>query len=151
VQAVEHFTPLASLAGGLLIGLAAALLLLVNGRIAGVSGLLGGLLGLPASSAELANFLGKAAFIAGLVFGGALMSAYRPEWFAFGLERSHLALLGGGLLVGVGTQLSGGCTSGHGICGLGRLSKRSLVAVLTFMLTAALTVWVVQSALGGAL
>lgn len=137
------FTPLASTAGGLLIGLAAGLLLLFAGRVAGVSGILGG------------AFLGKGdrawrfAFLGGLIIGGAALYAFAPGVFSPSPASSKAALIGAGLLVGVGTQLGSGCTSGHGICGLPRLSIRSLVAVVTFIATGALTVLAVRL-LGGA-
>ncbi|MDX2055966.1 MAG: YeeE/YedE thiosulfate transporter family protein [Polyangiaceae bacterium] len=143
---MENFTPLTSLAGGLVIGLASALLLLLNGRIAGVSGIAGGLLRF-----KRHHMLWRALFVAGLVAGGVVWNAWAPQAFAFKLERSSWALIGAGLLVGFGTQLGDGCTSGHGICGLSRFSPRSLVAVLTFMGAAAITVFVVGRFFGGTL
>jgi len=143
---MEHFTPLTSLTGGILIGLAAAALLVLDGRIAGVSGIAGRLLG-----GRHAGSLWQALFLAGLVLGGFAYSLWVPEAFAFTLERSSGAILAAGLLVGFGTQLGDGCTSGHGICGLGRFSPRSLTAVLTFMLSAALTVFMVGRYFGGVL
>ncbi len=143
---MKHFTPLTSLAGGVLIGLAAAALLVLDGRIAGVSGIAGGLL-----RGRHAGALWRALFLTGLVLGGFLYSVCVPEAFAFTLARSRGALLAAGLLVGFGTQLGDGCTSGHGICGLGRFSPRSLTAVLTFMLSAAITVFIVSRYFGGVL
>lgn len=135
------FTPLASTVGGVLIGLSAGLLLLFTGRLAGISGILGG------------AFLGKGdrgwrlAFLGGLLTGGAALMAFAPGSFSLP-PSSKLAVVVAGVLVGVGTQLGSGCTSGHGICGLPRLSLRSLVAVLTFIATGALTVVLVRQ-LGG--
>ena len=136
------FTPWASLAGGLLVGAAAAMLILFNGRIAGISGIVGGLLR-PARG----DVGWRVAFIAGLA--GAPLA-----WFAFAAApRLHVAagmpaLLAAGLLVGVGTRLGSGCTSGHGVCGLSRGSPRSLAATATFMAAGFAVVFVVRHVLG---
>lgn len=138
------FTPWASLAGGVLVGAAAALLVLFNGRIAGVSGVLGGLLA-PAPG-EVAW---RAAFVAGLVLSPvayALVAAVPP----LVVEAGWLTLVVAGLLVGVGTRYAAGCTSGHGVCGLSRLSPRSLVATLVFMGTGFVTVFLLRHVLAGA-
>ena len=132
---MENFTPYASLAGGALIGLAAALLLAANGRIAGISGITGQLL------AGGGDRSWRALFLLGLVVSGIVISMFWPDAYLFGIDRSTPQLIVAGLLVGIGTQYGGGCTSGHGVCGLSRFSKRSLVAVVTFMTTAAFTVW----------
>lgn len=134
------------LAGGLLIGTAAALLLLGNGRIAGISGILGGVL------ARIPEMRGRAeglAFLAGLIGLPALyaLTAGAP---AITVTASVPLLVTGGLLVGFGTRLGGGCTSGHGICGLSRLSPRSLVATGVFMGVAAAVVFVLRHLIGGA-
>ena len=134
----EHFTPIWSLAGGILIGLSAALLLLLNGRIAGISGILGGLLH-PRSD----DVLWRLAFILGLIFAPAVVAAFMPLPVPT-IDASAEVLVIGGLLVGIGTRYGGGCTSGHGVCGLGRRSLRSLVATLTFMATGILTVFVIR-------
>ena len=89
-------------------------------------------------------------FLVGLFTAGVVWSYFRPEDYTFGIERSTGALIFAGLTVGVGTQIGSGCTSGHGVCGIGRLSKRSTVATITFMTTAAITVFVVNGVLGGA-
>jgi uncharacterized protein len=138
------FTPLSSLLGGVLIGLAAALLLLVEGRIAGISGIVAG--ALPPRRGELGW---RALFLAGLVGSGALLALVDGAAFPATLQRSPAVLVGAGLLVGFGARLSGGCTSGHGVCGLGRSSSRSLVAVVTFMLVGAAAVFVAR-VIGGA-
>ena len=133
-----HFTPWSSLAGGILIGVAAAMLILVNGRIAGVAGIVGGLLR-PASGDMAWRF----AFIIGLLVAPAayLLSAEpAPPTIAAG----YPVLVAAGLLVGVGTRYGSGCTSGHGVCGLSRLSPRSLAATLTFMAAGVATVYVVR-------
>ena len=136
---METFTPVSALAGGLLIGASTALLLVLNGRIAGISGILGGLLQ-PARSEtgwRLAFLAGL--FVAPLVyvsFGGTLptVTLNAPLWL----------LIVAGLIVGFGSRLGVGCTSGHGVCGIGRGSPRSLVATATFMATAILTVFVTR-------
>lgn len=133
----------APLIGGALIGLAAAMLMLFHGRIAGISGILGGLL-----TGDHAAW--RAIFIAGLVIGGLVWFRVDPGAFAFTLDRSHGALALAGLAVGVGTRMGNGCTSGHGVCGIARLSRRSLLATMVFMTTGVLTVYVVQHLLGGA-
>lgn len=143
---MDTFSPMSSLAGGILIGLAVSLLLVANGRIAGVSGILAGALDAAAS-----DFGWRVAFILGLLVGGAALFAAEPTLFALDLERSLLAVAGAGLLVGVGTRLGSGCTSGHGVCGVSRLSRRSLVATLTFMATGALMAAIVTHFFGGAL
>jgi uncharacterized membrane protein YedE/YeeE len=133
-----------ALLGGGLIGLAASLLLLWNGRIAGISGIVAGLLRPVAGEVAW-----RAAFIAGLVAGGLALATVYPV----AVEVRTPAPLGGivlaGLLVGYGTRLGNGCTSGHGVCGVSRLSRRSLVATATFITTGALTVYLVHSSLGG--
>jgi len=139
------FTPLAGLVGGALIGLASVMLLLGNGRIAGVSGILGGSLFGP--RAELGWRL---AFLLGLPLGAWLVQQLAPGAMGFAITPQPALLIAGGLLVGFGTQLGGGCTSGHGICGLARGSPRSLVATLTFIATGAATVFVVRHVLGAA-
>ncbi len=127
------------LIGGLLIGLAAVLLLAVNGRIAGISGILGGLF-IPTSEKDRAW---RAAFIAGLIGGAGFYRALGNE-LPIELQLNAAGLVGAGLLVGIGTRLGSGCTSGHGVCGLARRSKRSLLATLTFMALAILTVFVTR-------
>ena len=121
-------------AGGLLIGLAAGLLMLVNGRIAGISGLFAGLLG-ERSASRAEDLL----FLAGLPLGALAFQALGGQ-LPVVLTASPLLLLGGGLLVGFGTRLGGGCTSGHAVCGLARLSPRSLLATVLFMAAAMATV-----------
>lgn len=143
---MENFTPLASLVGGMLIGTSASLLMLFNGRIAGISGIFGGLV-----TPQRHELAWRAAFVAGLLAGGAVMFALRPELFSYTLQRSWWAVALAGALVGVGSRLGSGCTSGHGVCGLSRTSGRSLVSVIVFMSMAVLVVFVIQRAFGGAL
>ncbi|MAB98773.1 MAG: YeeE/YedE [Pseudomonadaceae bacterium] len=133
-----NFTPWTSLGGGLLIGLAAAMFIVLNGRIAGISGIIGGLLR-PAKG----DVLWRVAFVAGLVQAPLLyQSAFTLP--AVEVNTSVAALIVAGLLVGIGTRYGSGCTSGHGVCGLGRRSPRSLVATLAFMASGFLTVFVVR-------
>lgn len=124
------------LIGGALIGLAAVLLLALDGRIAGVSGILGGLI----SSTFRGERFWRLAFIVGLIVGAGFYVLARGS-LRLDLQAGHLTLLVAGLLVGAGTRLGSGCTSGHGVCGLARRSPRSLVATMIFMVTAALTVF----------
>lgn len=144
---MENFTPVASTIGGMLIGLSAAMLLLFSGRIAGISGIVGGLLTRPPRSEVVWRLL----FLAGLVVGGVAMALLQPGLFAMEIDRSVWALAAAGLLVGFGTRLGNGCTSGHGVCGISRMSPRSIAATLTFMATGAISVFVVNHLLGGAL
>jgi uncharacterized protein len=137
-------TVVLALFGGALLGLSAGVLLLFNGRLAGVSGIVGGLVH-PAGAGRG----WRAAFVAGLLAGGALLLALYPEAYPTGPSRSLGALAVAGLLVGFGARLGGGCTSGHGVCGVGRLSVRSLVATVTFIVAGALAVVVVSRLLGG--
>ncbi|SMF09646.1 hypothetical protein SAMN06265365_10256 [Tistlia consotensis] len=127
---------LTALAGGLLIGLSATLLLVLNGRIAGISGIVAGALRRPGLL-----WLGNVCFAAGLFLGPPLYRLAFGAWPALRLEASPWLLVVAGLLVGFGTRLGAGCTSGHGVCGLARLSPRSMVAVGTFLGTAVLTVF----------
>jgi len=143
---MENFTPIASLIGGMLIGLSAATLLYFQGRIAGISGIVGGLL-----QPRQGDTGWRAAFVLALLLGGVGGAFILPNAFEMRLERSLGALVVAGLLVGFGTRLGSGCTSGHGVCGVSRISKRSLVATLTFMALGALTAFGVGRFLGGAL
>lgn len=137
-----------SLAGGLLIGASASLLLAGSGRIAGISGITGGLFRQGDAAEERPWRLW---FLAGLLGGGVLVRVLWPEQLGVPEGTSFPVLVAAGLLVGVGTQLGNGCTSGHGVCGLARGSKRSLTATLTFMGLAGVTVFVVRHVLGGVL
>jgi hypothetical protein len=136
---VHDVTPLSALLGGALIGLSASLVLLTHGTIAGVSGLLGGALarGTPDRGVRLW-------FLAGLAAAGLGLARLAPSAFGAGGATPAWAVAAAGLLVGYGTRLGNGCTSGHGICGLSRLSPRSLAATLTFVLAGAATVFVTR-------
>jgi uncharacterized membrane protein YedE/YeeE len=140
---MENFTPLSALAGGLLIGAAASLLLWLNGRIAGVSGVLGGLWGWRPGERTW-----RLLFLAGLVLGAWGWQAASGTTTAprEGLGAHWLVLAG--LLTGWGTSMAHGCTSGHGVCGLARLSVRSLAATVTFLLVAVLTTWLTRHVWG---
>jgi uncharacterized membrane protein YedE/YeeE len=133
-----HFTPAASLVGGLLIGLAAAAFVLFNGRIAGISGILGGLLR-PARG----DVAWRAAFLAGLVAAPLAYALFAPLP-GVRIDAGAGTLVAAGLLVGLGTRYGSGCTSGHGVCGLSRLSPRSLAATAAFMLAGFVTIFVLR-------
>lgn len=142
---MEQFTPLSSTIGGVLIGLSASALLLCAGEIAGISGICGNLL-----SRRPGEGWWRASFLAGMVLAGLVVAAFWPAAFVSTTGNGLLVLFVASVLVGFGTRLGNGCTSGHGVCGLSRLSARSLVATLTFMLTGAGTVFVVRHLIGGA-
>ncbi|MEX0738710.1 MAG: YeeE/YedE family protein [Pseudohongiella sp.] len=135
------FTPWTALAGGVLIGLAAALFILLNGRIAGISGIVGGLL-----KPQRGDSLWRVLFVAGMLLAPLiwLMLAQLP---AIRIDASYPLLVVAGLIVGISTRYGAGCTSGHGVCGISRLSPRSIVATLAFMGTGFLTVFIVRHAL----
>jgi uncharacterized membrane protein YedE/YeeE len=137
-----HFTPATATAGGLLIGLAAALLVLLAGRIAGISGIVGGLL-----RPSRGDVAWRVAFLAGLLAAPVLWSAVAapPE---LRIEAGDAALVVAGLLTGVGTRYGGGCTSGHGVCGIARLSRRSMVATLVFVAAGCATTFVLRHVVG---
>lgn len=130
------FTPAASLAGGLLIGLAAALFVIFNGRVAGISGILGGLL-----KPQRSDLAWRVAFIAGLISAPIIYALFStvPQ---IQIEANSLTIIIAGLLVGFGTRYGSGCTSGHGVCGISRLSPRSIIATLIFMLAAIATAYI---------
>ena len=136
------FTPGSALVGGILIGIAAAMFLLLNGRVAGISGILGGLL-----KPTPGDIGWRAAFVAGLIAAPLVYSLF-AVLPSLQIDASYGALVLAGLLVGVGTRYGSGCTSGHGVCGLSRLSPRSLVATLVFMGAGFATVFVVRHLLG---
>ncbi len=139
---IEHFTPWSSLAGGLLIGVAAAMFLLFNGRIAGISGILGGLL------RPAAGDIGwRIAFVAGLL-GAPVVYGIAARLPPVHVDASVTTLIVAGLLVGAGTRYGSGCTSGHGVCGLSRLSPRSMIATASFMLAGFVTVFIMRHLIG---
>lgn len=138
----QHFTPWSALAGGALIGLAASMFVLLNGRVAGISGVIGGLFKPAAGDAAW-----RVAFVVGLLGAPLIYGAFKTLP-ALRIDASLGALVVAGLLVGVGTRYGSGCTSGHGVCGLSRLSPRSLVATAAFMVAGFATVFVLRHVLG---
>jgi uncharacterized membrane protein YedE/YeeE len=135
-----HFTPWTALAGGILLGIASAAFILVNGRVLGISGILGGLLVPKRSDASW-----RVMFLLGLVLAPATLSLLAPGLIsAPRIEADNVAIVVAGLLVGLGTRYGSGCTSGHGVCGLSQLSPRSLVATLAFMASGFAMVYVVR-------
>ena len=135
---MEGFTPFSAIVGGALIGLSASFLWIANGRIAGISGIVGGLL-----RPRMGDLMWRVAFIVGLLTAPWLFQVFAPLP-EIQVGAGTATLLVAGLLVGIGTRYGAGCTSGHGVCGLARLSPRSLVATLSFMLTGFVTVFAVR-------
>lgn len=139
---MENFTPISGLIGGLLIGLATMLMLLLNGRIAGISGIVGGLLARQGSEVGW-----RAVFVTGLLLGAFVYMLATGGAFPVSIEASLPIMVVAGLLVGFGTRLGSGCTSGHGVSGIARFSKRSIVATLVFMGTGIGTVFLTHHTL----
>jgi hypothetical protein len=142
---VTEFTPIASTLGGVLIGLSAVMLMAFNGRIAGISGIVGRLLP-PYAGSDVG---GAALFVLGLIVAPLVYAIFTGAPFAQTLSANVALMAGAGVLVGFGAGLGGGCTSGHGVCGIARLSPRSLVATAIFMATGFVTMFVVRHVLGG--
>lgn len=140
---MTEFTPLASTIGGILIGVSAILLMALHGRIAGMTGILGGVLPPPAS-----DWHWRAAFLAGAILAPAVWLAATGMPIGFEVPVNMTMMIVGGLIVGVGVTFGSGCTSGHGVCGMARFSPRSIVATLVFMATTFATVFVVRHVLG---
>jgi len=136
---MEGFTPVLSTIGGVLIGLAAVGLLYFNGRIAGISGIMGGVL-----HPQEGDTLWRAVFVLGLLAGALLILWLHPISFDLRIDVSDPVVLLGGFLVGIGTRIGNGCTSGHGVCGVGRLAPRSIVASAVFVAFAILTTYLVR-------
>lgn len=141
---MTEFTPVSGLIGGLLIGFASVLLLWGSGRIAGISGIFGGLL-----TPTQGDRAWRVAFIAGLILAGLLWPVVTGNSLPVQVQVGWPTMIVAGLLVGFGSRLGSGCTSGHGVCGLGRLSSRSLVATLVFMFAAVVTTYVSRHVFGG--
>lgn len=141
-----EFTPFASLIGGFLIGAAAVLLMAFQGRIFGATGILAGFLS-PANSSDWAW---RAVLLAGMVTGPLVFALFTGHFPAVEVPVTTGALILGGFIVGIGVSYGSGCTSGHGVCGMSRLSPRSIVATLAFMFSTAVTVYVIRHVLGGA-
>lgn len=140
---MENFTPYSAFSGGILIGLAATMLLLFNGRIAGISGIMGGLIN--ASRAEL---LWRITFLAGIVIGAFLFNHFKPDFYQPRENFPVWLLACGGFLVGFGTRMGNGCTSGHAVCGIAQFSIRSIAATVTFMASGFLTVYLIRHVVG---
>lgn len=136
-----HFTPWSSLSGGIILGVASALFILINGRVLGISGILGGLL-----PPKAGDTFWRLAFLAGMFASPWIFLLLAPTEFITTpqIDADLVMLVIAGLLVGIGTRYGSGCTSGHGVCGLSRMSPRSLVATLSFMAAGFLTVYVVR-------
>ena len=141
---MENFTPLSASVGGALIVLSAVVLMAMNGRIAGISGIFSGTL-----FAEAGDKLWRVLFVIGLIAGPAIYNLASPTPAPFEMNATLPFIIAGGLLVGFGTRLGSGCTSGHGICGLSRLSLRSMVSVLVFMAAGMITVALIRTLIGG--
>ena len=145
---MSHFTPVSATLGGLLLGIASSLLFVADGRILGISGIVGRI---PLTTGSDRSW--RLVFLAGLLTGGVAILVVDRSALAFAREQTVLTAAVAGVLVGFGTRLGNGCTSGHGLCGVARLSRRSIIATLVFMTTGALTVFVVRHVLklgGGA-
>ena len=140
---ITTFTPFEAALGGALIGLAATALMALHGRIAGMTGILSGAL------FSRGGLDWRLAFLAGAIAAPALIFLFTGNPLAVQADLPRWALVAGGLLVGIGATFGGGCTSGHGVCGIARLSARSITATLTFMATTFATVFVVRHLLGG--
>lgn len=141
---LTEFTPYASLLGGALIGIASVLLMASHGRIMGATGILTGII-LPSNRKD---WLWRVVLVIGMVAGPLLVLAMTGQLPEVQVPVSQTMVIVGGVLVGIGVTFGGGCTSGHGVCGLARLSPRSLVATVTFMLTTAVTVYVIRHVMG---
>ena len=141
---MENFTPISASIGGALIGLSAVLLMALNGRIAGISGVFSG-----SVFAERGDKLWRGMFVLGLITAPALWALVRGAQPPFEITDNWPLIIVGGLLVGFGTRLGSGCTSGHGVCGLSRLSPRSMASVTLFMGTGMATVAIAKSVIGG--
>ena len=132
---IVNFTPYSALTGGVIIGFAVAIFFYFNGRLVGISGI--------ASNAltEERNRLDNILFLIGLIIGPIIYTLFKQEQISISISNSYLLLMFAGLLVGIGTRISGGCTSGHGISGIGRFSVRSIIATITFMIVGIITVY----------
>lgn len=135
---MENFSPISAIIGGVLIGLSAVLLMFSHGRIAGISGILGGIF------SDRKDWGWRIPFLGGLIIVPLILVTLNPELRVVQFHTDRWTLLIGGIVVGIGTQLGNGCTSGHGVCGNARMSERSFVATLTFMATGILTVFVTK-------
>ena len=132
---IVNFTPYSALTGGIIIGFAVAIFFYFNGRLVGISGIANNAL------TEERNRLDNILFLIGLIIGPIIYTLFKQEQISISISNSYLLLMFAGLLVGIGTRVSGGCTSGHGISGIGRFSVRSIIATITFMIVGIITVY----------
>jgi len=142
-RALENFTPISALLGGALIGLSVSLLLLLNGRMAGISGIMNGLFSSPKKEE-----LWRGLFLIGLIIGAVLFQWLTHDSLPLRQNYPLWLIVVGGFFVGMGTRMGSGCTSGHGICGIANFSRRSIVATITFMLSGMFTVFIVKYVIG---
>ncbi len=142
-RALENFTPISALLGGALIGLSVSLLLLLNGRMAGISGIMNGLFSSPKKEE-----LWRGLFLIGLIIGAVLFQWLSNDSLQLRQNYPLWLIVVGGFFVGMGTRMGSGCTSGHGICGMANFSRRSIVATITFMLSGMGTVFIVKHVIG---
>ena len=142
-KTLENFTPISALLGGALIGLSVSLLLLFNGRMAGISGIMNGLFSAPKKQG-----IWRGLFLAGLIIGAVIFQLLTNDSLQLRQGYPILLIILGGFLVGVGTRMGSGCTSGHGICGIANFSMRSITATITFMLSGMVTVFILKHILG---
>lgn len=140
---MQNFTPISALIGGILIGISTVILMWFNGRIAGISGIFHGLF-----QFQQNDYWWRILFLFGLILGVQVYYIFPIIHFAPRTNYPLVLLVSAGFLVGIGTKLSGGCTSGHGICGMARLSKRSILATITFMVFGFITVYIMKHLLG---
>lgn len=141
---MENFTPVSAIIGGVMIGAASSMLLLLSGRLAGISGIMAGLL--PPKRDDIDW---RILFIGGLLVGTFIYQLFAGEGYEVSFSVGWPAIVIGGLLTGIGTRVGSGCTSGHGVCGMGRLSPRSMVATPTFIVFGGLTVFAARHVVGG--
>jgi len=141
---MENFTPYTSLAGGILLGISASLLMYLNGRVAGISGIVSGLL----NNVSVTEKAWRAAFVIGVIGGAAIYAYFFPVVIEPREHTTTALLVLGGLFVGFGTAMGSGCTSGHGICGISRFSLRSITATMVFLIAGLVTVYIAKLVLG---
>ncbi len=140
---MENFTPYTAFAGGILIGLSVTIMLLFNGRVTGISGMLSGLLTL-----KVGEWVSNLVFLLGMIMAVFIFNQFFPNTFSLRTDFPVSLLIIGGFLVGFGTRMGGGCTSGHGICGISRLSLRSVIATVIFMFSGAISVFIIRHLIG---
>lgn len=145
-ELIENTAIIYPIVGGVLIGLASIGMMLFNGRIAGVSGILKGVI-----RPEKGEWTWKAAFVLGMILTGVAMTALYPQYAVVEIDRSIAAYAIAGLLIGLGAGMANGCTSGHGVCGVGRLSNRSVTITMSFTVSGIIIVWIINTFFGGSI